>query len=161
MSDFKWSWKDPEHFEAHKKDFSRPLDEILEEVEALLPAPSERKEGTWFHEDFELSRSTGLSGLKVLFKRETLDEDTVFWAYRRGRTIPSHLALGEKTKTNCLCLWGTWTAEGFEIHTIYPGRKAPREIHDPDLKLSEIPEAVEFWKHHAIITEKGEYSFEP
>ncbi len=158
---FIWSWKDPEHFEAHKKDFSRPMEEILEELESVLPATGERKAGTWYHEDFELSRSIGLSGLKVLFKREDPDEDTVFWAYRKGRSIPSQLALGKKVPTNSICLWGTWTDGGFEIHTVYPGRKAPREIHDPDLKLCEIAEAVEFWKHHAIITEKGEYSFEP
>ena len=94
---FIWSWKDPEHFEAHKKDFSRPMEEILEELESVLPATGERKAGTWYHEDFELSRSIGLSGLKVLFKREDPDEDTVFWAYRKGRSIPSQLALGKKS----------------------------------------------------------------
>lgn len=157
---FKWKWNDPEHFEAHREEFSRPLEEILEELRPMVvPLMPEESAGgrSRLHEEWELSSTTGRSGLLEV----TPGSDDSFWAYRPGRTIPSHLALGERELTRWICLWGWWEPEAFVIHTIYPGRKAPREIHDPELTLSELPRAIEFWRAHAIIIEPGGYTAEP
>lgn len=154
---FIWTWKDLEHFKAHKKEFIRPIDTILNDLKDILYPNKDRIPGQWFHKDFQLVDCCGLSGLISITKQGIKS----FWAYRVGRTIPSHLALGEKIPTNWVCLWGVWKEDGFMIHTIYPGKKAPREIHDPDIKLEELPKATEFWSKYAILTEEGEYSLEP
>lgn len=209
--DFDWKWNDPTHFEAHRKEFARPVEEVLEElrprlfelgerVREILAAPSPEAAGAggsgpstresagrastaadpspeagasdrsgsaaearrhWVHEEWELSAPTGYSGLRGVSPGNAAGEGDSFWAYRAGRRIPSHLCLGERELTSWVCLWG-WVEPGvFVIHTIYPGRKAPREIHDPELALSQLSEAIEFWRTHAIVTEEGAFSVEP
>jgi hypothetical protein len=56
---------------------------------------------------------------------------------------------------------GKWDVDAFAIHTLYPGLRAPREIHDLDLTLSELPHTIKFWRNHAIITQEGSYSRDP
>lgn len=154
MNTFRWRWNDPHHLEAHRAEFSASVESILDELAQLIP-DANREDESWIHQDFKLSQITGFSGLKRLD-----DEQSDFWAYRKGRTIPSHLIHGERRSTYYICLWG-WCEKGeFVIHTLYPGRKAPREIHDPKLHPSEMKKAIDFWCNHAIITTKGEYSFE-
>ena len=163
--DFDWKWNDRAHFEAHREEFSRAVEEILEEVRPKLleldsPDPDElgpEIPRRWVHAEWELPRVTGRSGLRSV---EPGGGDS-FWAYRPGRAIPSHLTLGEGEHTRWICLWGWWEPEAFVIHTIYPGRKAPREIHDPEIALGDLPESIEFWRSHAIVTEKGAFTIEP
>jgi hypothetical protein len=163
--EFDWMWHDPSHFEAHRQEFARPVEEILQELRPKLlklesPESTElgpEKPRRWVHREWELPEVTGRSGLR----RVTPAGGDSFWAYREGRRIPSHLTLGERELTHWICLWGWWEPGAFVIHTIYPGRKAPREIHDPELSLDDLPEAIEFWRTHAIVTEQGAFTFEP
>ncbi len=157
MEGIRWKWKDPAHFEAHEKEFIRPVEEILEELSVLL-SDMKRAPGDTFHQDFCLSAPVGFSGLVEV----PVDGSRSFWGYRKGRGIPSHLCIGEKIKTNMLCLWGWWEKDSlFVIHTVYPGKVAPREIHDPELHLEDIAQAVAFWSTHAIIVKEGEYHAKP
>ncbi len=157
MSEITWKWNDPGHLEAHRKEFVRPVEEILKELSGILSG-KKRAAGEKLHKDFTLSAPTGRTGLIEL----PAEGFSPFWAYRKGRSIPSHLCLGKKTLTNMVCLWGWWESESvFIIHTLYPGGTAPREIHDPALSLEELSEAVAFWSTHAIITEEGEYDVQP
>ena len=81
-----------------------------------------------------------------------------FWARRRGRTLPSHLIVGSKVATRDLCVWGFWTTqETFVLHTLYPGRVSPREIHDPELPLDHLRASLAFWTTHAIVVSPGEW----
>lgn len=34
--------------------------------------------------------------------------------------------------------------------TLYAGRPAPREIHDPDIPLDAIDDSIAFWTRHAL-----------
>ncbi|MDC7124018.1 MAG: hypothetical protein PQJ46_00525 [Spirochaetales bacterium] len=160
MNDFQWKWRDEFHLEAHKHDFLVPVEKILQDIKPIVYDffSSAKKdisgEPVWFHEDFELDYETGLSGVKKVAP----DSSESFWAYRLGRKIPSHLCLGEKQPTKSLCLWGMWMPETFLIHTIYAGTTAPREIHDPEIRLSELPEAIDFWRTRALIVKEGEFS---
>lgn len=161
---FEWKWLDPSHLEAHRNDFIQDPESILAQVYTHVRAeqPNERQmrraldEGTdiWFHRDFELADSAGFTGLRNVCEESSHS----FWAYRRGRGIPSHLCLGEKRVTRWVCLWGRWAPNTFLIHTLYPGRAAPREIHDPSLELDGIAASVDFWRCHAIVVGENEYS---
>lgn len=157
---FAWRWNDPSHLDAHRAEFSRPIESILSELHPLVavmrPHPEEierSSEPIMLHADWELSSVAGTSGLRVV----PADGSESFWAYRHGRAIPSHLCHGERVQTRRVCLWGWWEQAAFLIHTLYPGTVAPREIHDPALALEDIPAALEFWSTHAIITSEGEY----
>lgn len=160
---FEWRWRDPSHLEAHRDEFLRPLDEILEELRPHAaqrrPAPGgiTQHDELELHGDFELESTVGESGLREV----PPDGSESFWAYRPGRSIPSHLCLGKREPTRHVCLWGRWEPAAFVIHTLYPGRAAPREIHDPEVPLEELPAAIEFWRNHAIITKEGAYSRTP
>ena len=168
---FAWEWRDPSHLDAHREDFSRPVEDILEELRPLVAPTRPRADAfeapktgrddaanlddtRWVHADWELSRVAGMSGLC----RIRADGSESFWAYRTGRHIPSHLCLGHPKPTRSVCLWGWWEPDAFIIHTIYPGKAAPREIHDPEIPLSELPAAIEFWRLHAIITAADGYT---
>jgi hypothetical protein len=164
---FEWVWNDPDHLDAHRKDFLEDPSEILaaiyEQVAGLQP--EERKvqaaydagEELWLHRDIQFPDPVGWTGLRDV----CLDKGKSFWGFRTGRSIPSHLCLGEKEKTSWLCLWGRWEPRRFVIHTIYPGRVAPREIHDPSLPPEEIQRSIDFWRCHAIVVGDGEYSLSP
>jgi hypothetical protein len=156
MGKLNWKWKDPSHFEAHRNEFCRPVEGILDELEKLLEKEEPGGEEL-FCRDFSLSTQTGYSALIEL----EMDDTTSFWAYRPARDIPSHVIVGKKEPTNKVCLWGWWEDSTFLIHTLYPGAIAPREIHDKDLKLSEIPEAIRFWTCHAIVIDEGAFSLTP
>ena len=163
--DFEWRWRDPAHLEAHRAEFFLPPEEVLEllrpVVAPLRPDPPEdgsgEGRGVQVHTDIELSVVVGESGLRAVAP----DGSESFWAYRPGRSIPSHLCLGKRVATRSVCLWGTWEADAFVIHTLYPGTRAPREIHDPEIQLSDLAKAIEFWRTHAIITKDGSYSSRP
>lgn len=168
MHKIEWIWEDPEHFSAHENDFAIPLDEILALVEKRILADylPGAEETLLIHEDYDMGFVCGSSGLIDTLPDTTDDQRDnqpieSFWAYRKQRHIPSHLAFGKKQPTQWICLWGKLVGGKFFIHTVYPGKKAPREIHDPLLTLSEMNEAVAFWNRYAIIIEKGNYSLEP
>ncbi len=178
MHEFTWRWRAPSHLEAHRAEFSRPLEDVLDELRPLVIAtkptgdelsgvtrsqaeaagtPPPAGDPRWVHEDWNLSSTVGSSGLR----RVSPDGTESFWAYRRGRHIPSHLCLGERQPTNSVCLWGWWERGTFVIHTIYPGTVAPREIHDPEITMTDLPAAIEFWRQHAIIVAEDGFSREP
>ena len=145
-------FRDESHMRAHADHFSVPLDRALGWVQVQL-ALRTRMTG-WAHFDFACPESVGLTGLKRL----GFWTRGAFWARRLGRTIPSHLIRGEKIPTNRLCVWGFWQdGKTFVLHTLYPGRVAPREIHDPELTLADLPGAMKFWTGHAIVVVPGEW----
>jgi hypothetical protein len=144
--------RDEGHLRAHSGDFAVPLELALEWAARRLGASPGRS--GWEHFDFEAPRIVGLTGLAVLRPWTRGD----FWARRRGRALPSHLIVGRKRPTTRLCVWGFWQdAATFILHTLYPGRAAPREIHDPELPLAELPVALKFWTTHAIVVSDGEW----
>ena len=151
-ADFEWKWNDPVHLEAHRAEFLRPVEEILSEIKPLAAAQRNGGNGQ-LHTEWELGRVCGTSGLREV---DPLGSES-FWACRKGRTILSHLCLGERIPTSWICLWGWWEESCFVIHTLYPGRKAPREIHDAEILPEELPASIEFWRRHAIITEEGQF----
>lgn len=167
LDTFEWRWRDASHLDAHRDEFARPVAEILEELRPLAatrrPSTDEIRKaltegpGPELHADFELAGLVGESGLREVAP----DGSQSFWGYRPGRSIPSHLCRGEREPTSRVCLWGRWELDAFVIHTLYPGRAAPREIHDPEIGLDELPGAIEFWRRHAIITKEGQYSRTP
>lgn len=145
------SFRDEGHQRAHAGDFSVPLDLAIEWARSRLGA-SHRRQG-WQHFDFKAPRIAGLSGLRRIWPWTRGD----FWAQRRGRAIPSHLIVGKKRPTRRICVWGVWKDdESFVIHTLYPGRAAPREIHDPEIGSDELTAAIRFWSRHAIIVSASE-----
>jgi hypothetical protein len=142
---------DPGHLEAHKAEYLVALDELLGYARQGL---QERlaKPGLWESFVVKCPVVVGRSGLKRLWPWTK----GAFWAPRAGRTIPSHLIRGKRRKTRNLCVWGVWqNTDVFLLHTLYPGKPAPREIHDPSLKLEDVQESVQFWLQHAIITEQS------
>ena len=144
--------RDPSHLDAHRRDFLVPLETALGWARAWLQE-SPRRDGEE-HLERRAPRTVGLTGLAVLRPWSRGD----FWARRRGRRIPSHLLVGRKRPTRWLCIWGTWRDRGtFELHTLYPGRAAPREIHDPTIAAGDLPGAIRFWTRHAIVVDPGEW----
>lgn len=161
---FEWVWADRSHLNAHIHDFIQDPDRVLEQivhaVEMLKPDEDQLRTATatndelWLQREFELGEPAGWTGLKDVCR----DKVDSFWAYRIGRSVPSHLCLAEKELTRCVCLWGRWEPGRFVIHTLYPGRAAPREIHDPALEPAEIQASIDFWRCHAIVVREGEYT---
>ena len=144
--------RDPAHLEAHLGDFRVPLQTALDWARSRLEE-SPRRSG---EERLELRapKLVGMTGLAALRPWTR----GAFWARRRARTIPSHLVVGRKRPTRWLCVWGTWQGEHtFVLHTLYPGRAAPREIHDPEISMAELPRALQFWARHAIVVAEGEW----
>jgi len=142
--------KDPGHLEAHKGEYLVPLDDLLGFARQGLLERQPRP-GMWESFVVQCPVVVGHSGLKRLWPWTK----GAFWAPRAGRTIPSHLIRGTRHKTRNLCVWGLWQSEAvFLLHTLYPGKPAPREIHDPALKLEDVQQSMRFWLRHAIITEK-------
>ena len=138
--------RDEGHLRAHLDDFRVPLERALDWARGRLEESPRRSGGEHF--DFFAPEVVGVTGLKRIRPWTRGD----YWAPRPGRTLPSHLVVGRKRPTRWLCVWGAWQdAETFVLHTLYPGRTAPREIHDPELPLSELPRALAFWTRHAII----------
>jgi len=151
MKEFQITFRDEGHLRAHVEHFSAPLDRALGWVK--VPLATVPRSG-WSHFDFVAPEVVGLTGLKVVRPWTRGD----FWARRRGRTILSHLIVSEKVSTRRLCVWGFWSDEQtFVLHTLYPGRVAPREIHDPELTAAELPAAMKFWTRHAIVVAPGEW----
>ncbi len=135
------------HLSAHLDDFTMSWSNVLDAIGDSLNRCGTR-EGL-VHQGFVQDRQVGRTGLVAV-----KSGDASFWAYRSGRTIPSHLVVGEMAATNEICVWGEWTAsDRFELLTCYPGGPAPREIHDPELELDEIDEAIAFWSDHAIVVD--------
>ena len=151
MNDITITLRDEAHLLAHVDHFAVPLETALGWVKDQLTARVEHS--GWAHFDFICPQVVGLTGLL-----DVGSESGGFWARRRGRSIPSHLVVGDKAPTTRLCVWGFWQDETtFVLHTLYPGRVAPREIHDPELPVSVLPEALAFWTRNAIVVEPGEW----
>jgi len=142
--------RDPAHLEAHRAEFLIPLEEVLSAVNEVLntrPA-SPGKEDIFV---VRTSRPVGRGGLARVFPWTAND----YWAPRAGRSIPSHLIYARRRPVRTLCVWGTWNTDSvFALHTVYAGKPAPREIHDPLVSGEELKQAVRFWTRHAIIVEK-------
>jgi hypothetical protein len=144
-------FRDEGHLKAHLDHFAVPLETALGWVKEQLSSRTDRS--GWAHFDFACPGTAGVSGLKTLGA-----DDKAFWARRRGRTIPSHLLLGDKVPTDRLCVWGYWESpSAFVLHTLYPGVVAPREIDDPELHDEDRPAAVAFWTRHALLVAPGEW----
>jgi len=164
---FEWVWNDPTHLDAHISDFLTDPSDLLASIQEQVGADKpderdvvgafERGEELWYHRDIEFPEPVGLTGLKDV----CTDGTPSFWGYRTGRSLPSHLCLGVKEETRWLCLWGRWEPGRFVVHTIYPGRVAPREIHDPVLPVEELQKSIDFWRCHAIVVGDGEYRVAP
>ncbi len=145
-------FEDESHLAAHRGDFLVPIETALEWARSRLA--EHRPRSGELRLDVRAPIPVGMTGL-VRLRPWTR---RAFWARRRGRTIPSHLVVGRKRPTRWLCAWGTWRDEGtFVLHTLYPGRAAPREIHDPAVSMEELPGAVHFWTRHAIVVAPGEW----
>lgn len=144
--------RDPSHLEAHRDDFAVPLELALDWARGQLERLP-RRSGIE-HLDFEAPRTVGRTGLRRVWPWTRSD----FWAARRGRTTASHLIVGHKTPTRRLCVWGEWAGDAtFVVFTLYPGRKAPREIHDPELPFNELKPSLAFWTRHAIVVGPGDW----
>jgi hypothetical protein len=144
--------RDPSHLDAHRADFQVPLETALEWARGWLEALP-RREGERRLER-RAPRTVGMTGLAKLRPWTR----GAFWGRRQGRVILSHLLVGARRPTRWLCIWGTWTdEETFQLHTLYPGRAAPREIHDPEISAEELPRAIRFWARHAIVVAPGEW----
>ena len=122
-------------------------------AEKLVLIPEDQRHG-WLHRAFQYPGTVGITGLRTV----PPDGTESFWGYRRNRTTISHLCHGTKEPTDRVCLWGWWDGEIFIVHTLYPGEAAPREIHDPELPLDEVAKSLEFWRNHAIVVNKGDWS---
>jgi hypothetical protein len=143
------SLRDPAHLEAHRAEYLLPLETLLE-LAARALAAGPRQPGAELKIGVRCPRAVGSGGLARLWPWTRGD----FWAPRPGRTIPSHLIAARRRPTRWLCIWGSWESDShFVVHTLYPGRPAPREIHDPDLAPAQLNEAIRFWSRHAIIVE--------
>ncbi len=158
MTDIEITPADENHFKAHEAELEilrhEVFDTIRRELETLRSARRPGDEyfnGTEVRSFVRCSRPVGHGGLKRI-RPWTRNH---FWGYRPGRSIPSHLCYGRRGRTRDLCYWGHWdSSERFILHTFYPGRPAPREIHDPDITLEELPVSLRFWMRHAIIVDR-------
>ena len=136
---------DPGHLMAHLDDFIISWQDLRDAIAGVLGGCRTRT-GV-IHGGFPQTTIVGVTGVVAVGP-----DDTPFWGFRQGRVVPSHLVVGEKVVTRELCLWGEWLApDRFDLWTCYPGGPAPREIHDPEIGLDEIDEAIAFWSAHAII----------
>jgi hypothetical protein len=142
--------RDEAHFEAHVREMLIPRPEVEAAIRRALagtPAAGEVRTAV------RCSRAAGYTGLR----RVGLRDRASYWAPRPGRSLPSHLVAGRGRLTRWLCFWGTWRdPHTFVLHTFYPGRPAPREIHDPDISAEELKVAVAFWATHAIVVDRGQ-----
>ncbi len=153
----RWTFRDPEHLDAHRDDFFRPLEELLEAARPDIAAQWPAEDGAWLCTTITLPFKTGKAGIREV----PSDGSKSFWGYRRGRSILSHLIKGDKEETSNLCIWGFRRGEEFVIHTVFAGAEAPREIHDPEIEARELPAAIEYWRRHAIIVGEGDFAHTP
>ncbi len=77
---FEWKWRDSSHLNAHKAEFLRPVEEILDEIRPLATA-LRVEDHTSLHTEWELDRICGTSGLREV---DPLGSES-FWAYRKGK----------------------------------------------------------------------------
>ncbi len=138
---------DAAHLMAHADDFTISWNEALHGIAGALGLRDTRT-GV-IHDGFVQANEVGLTGVI-----DVEPGDSSFWGHRPGRSVPSHLKVGTKVATRDLCVWGEWLApDRFDLWTCYPGGPAPREIHDPEIGLDEIDEAIAFWSIHAIVVD--------
>ncbi len=151
LSDIELIVRDPGHLEAHRSEFALPLEDVLGLAKAYLRSAKDSggiAVGQELAARVRCPKVVGYGGLARVWPWTRGD----YWAPRQGRAIPSHLIVGKRRPTRDLCVWGTWRSlDEFVLHTVYPGRPAPREIHDASLPPSQLPEALRFWTRHAII----------
>ena len=140
---------DAAHLMAHADDFTISWSDVLNGIAGALGLCDTRIGVV--HDGFMQASEVGFTGVV-----EVEPGDSSFWGYRPSRSVPSHLVVGTKVTTRNLCVWGEWLApDRFDLWTCYPGGPAPREIHDPEIGLDEIDEAIAFWATHAIVIDRG------
>lgn len=83
--------------------------------------------------------------------------DRPFWGIRAGRNNPSHLIVGAAHPSRDVAIVGHWENRSrFFLRTVYAGPLAPREVHDPGIKLEEIDDSIRFWTTHALVVDANE-----
>jgi hypothetical protein len=148
--DFVMVARDEGHFEAHVREMLIPRSEVEAAIRRALVGTLAAGE---VRTAVRCGRAVGYTGLR----RVGLRDRASYWAPRPGRSLPSHLVAGRRRLTRWLCFWGAWRdPRTFVLHTFYPGRPAPREIHDPDISAEELKVAAAFWATHAIVVDPGQ-----
>jgi hypothetical protein len=132
------------HLNAHADDFLLPLEDVLARVQAAIThdAPIGAAIAVYLTAETPLgwSRCVRAEGRRT------------WWGYRPDRSIPSHLAAGDREAVCVVTAWIRREAEDqATLITVYPGGPAPKEIHDPSLSEADRPEAEAFWTAHALI----------
>jgi hypothetical protein len=146
--DFRIVARDESHFRAHAAEMLISRSEAEDLMRRALAGGQRQGEVMLA---VRHSRPVGFSGLR----RVSLRDRHSFWGFRPQRSIPSHLIRARRRRTRWLCFRGAWADDRtFLLETFYPGRPAPREIHDPELPASELKQAVAFWSTHAIVVER-------
>ncbi len=146
--DFVITARDESHFKAHAREMLISREEAERAIRGALLHTAHEGE---VRSAVRCDRAVGYTGLK----RVRLRDDASFWARRAGRSLPSHLVEGRRRLTRWLCFWGAWRdPQTFVLHTFYPGRPAPREIHDGEISPEELKKAVAFWATHAIVVDR-------
>jgi hypothetical protein len=139
--------RDESHLQAHEHELNLSREEAFDLIARELDA---RPGSGEVRRSVRCRRVVGTGGLK----RVRPWSNASYWDYREGRSIPSHLVVARRRRTRHLCFWGRWIdGVTFEVHTYYPGKVAPREIHDPEIALEELKRSVRFWARHAIVSE--------
>ena len=106
------------HLNAHLDDFLIPLDEVLARVRAAIPsdAPIGTPTAVYLTADTPLgwSRCVHAAGRRT------------WWGYRPDRTLPSHLAAGDREAVTVVTAWIRRESEDqVTLITVYPGGPAP------------------------------------
>lgn len=134
---------DMPHIAAHLTAFEIPFSRVVDLVRRTI---ARRPRGEVV-KAVRSSSNIGVSKCVTLKPR-----DVAFWGHRPGREIPSHLVVGAGRPTREMTIVGRWLdRKRFFVRTVYPGPLAPREIHDPEITLGEIDEAIAFWSTHALV----------
>lgn len=83
---------------------------------------------------------------------QTTEMDDVRYECRIGRETISRVVYGREPEDTTILTVGLCTDDDglVTVFTAFPGKKAPKELSDPNLRESERPEAEQFWANHAL-----------
>lgn len=132
------------HLQAHPE-----ASALLEEAIAKITLP----DGTFLLTTVDFGRSIGKNACVEV-------NDTVTFAIRKGRDVPTHVVLGiEKPETSLFTViaYQDETTKQWVLITGFTGPSAPREPHDryfdDKLDSDEYKNALNFWTTHALVWE--------